>query len=598
MEITGRRKRDRTLYILIACLIIIGIALIFSTWRVLNEQRKASHEHLALTAKAVLQAVDSSLRRGMRETRTSIYAQEFFQELEANDDIVFISVTNLDDDGIRTTPGGPILRLSPEALTELRETGRWQGPFFNHAMNLYVAAQRVEPARPGWRGHDHEQPALQPPPPGGRTPYLVIGMDVRKYLAANAGFARTAIFQSIYILAAALLLLFLAARFLSRKELADRAVFLEHFQNRLLDTLPDGLLILETEGRIRAANPAAEALLAAAWQDAAAPRSPNEAGNIPETTPPQAPPALPPLVGRPLHETPLGNAVSLSRIHGQDILRLEVPCGPLLLEVLALRFRDSENHEACMLILRDRTAFKRLEKSLAEAEKMAAVGTLAAGVAHEIRNPLSSLRGFAQYFGKKFSGKQPEEEYAATMVREADRLNRVVTDMLYLSRPRALHPERIPLAPLTDELEALLHFDLHAKNVALEREFEAPELVADRENLKQALINLLLNSLESFPGTATADCTPYIVIRSGSGKDGTVWIDVADNGPGMDESQKNQAFEPFFTTKSKGTGLGLALVHKTMREHDGSAAITTAPGKGFSIRLEFPQKSEGTSLDQ
>ncbi|MDL2272006.1 PAS domain-containing sensor histidine kinase [Desulfovibrio sp. OttesenSCG-928-I05] len=588
MEITGRRTRDRTLYILVACLIIIGIALVFSTWRVLNEQRKASHEHLALTAKAVLQAVDSSLRRGMRETRTSIYAHEFFQELEANNDVVFISVTNLNSEGIRTTPGGPLLRLPPEALAELKETGRWQGPFFNHAMNLYVAAQRVESPRSGRIGHGHDAPVLQPAPPDGQTPYLVIGIDVRKYLAANAGFARTAIFQSIYILAAALLLLFLAARVLSRRELADKAVFLEHFQNRLLDTLPDGLLVLETGGRIRAANPAAEALLAAARQDTAEAMPPNETGTTPNPSPASSAP--PSLVGCLLEDTPLGNAVSPSGIRGQDILRREVPCGPLRLEVLALRFKDSEDHEACMIILRDRTALSRLEKSLAEAEKMAAVGTLAAGVAHEIRNPLSSLRGFAQYFAKKFAGKQPEEEYAATMVREADRLNRVVTDMLYLSRPRALHPDTITLAPLADELEALLRFDLQAKNVTLERQFETPDLFADRENLKQALINLLLNALEAFPAEGGTDA-PRITLRSGTDDDGVVWVEIADNGPGMDDTQQKQAFEPFFTTKSKGTGLGLALVHKTMREHDGSAHITTAPGKGFSIRLEFPGQS-------
>ena len=166
------------------------------------------------------------------------------------------------------------------------------------------------------------------------------------------------------------------------------------------------------------------------------------------------------------------------------------------LEVLALPLsNDKEN--ACMLIIRDRTLLRNLEKNLANAEKLAAVGTLAAGVAHEVRNPLSSLRGFAQYFVKKLAGRVPEEEYAKTMVREADRLNRVITDLLFLSRPKEIVPQHVPLLPLLEEISGLLRFDLEQRNLVIDTRMNAAHIFADEDALKQALLNLFLNSLDA-----------------------------------------------------------------------------------------------------
>jgi signal transduction histidine kinase len=301
------------------------------------------------------------------------------------------------------------------------------------------------------------------------------------------------------------------------------------------------------------------------------------------------------------------------------------------LEVLALPISNDKDN-TCMLIIRDRTLLRNLEKSLINAEKLAAVGTLAAGVAHEVRNPLSSLRGFAQYFVKKLAGRSPEEEYAKTMVREADRLNRVITDLLFLSRPKAIAPHQVELASLLREITVLLRFDLEQKHVDIENTLNATHIFADEEALKQALLNLLLNSLDAlevrrelngasvslpqFPG-AEADREPAkadpavrradenpsfpdppepappgsLFIISGSTAEGT-WIDVRDTGCGMTPAQQSQAFEPFFTAKKRGTGLGLALVHRTMLDHGGSAMIISQPGKGCTVRLFFPDEQE------
>ncbi len=243
-----------------------------------------------------------------------------------------------------------------------------------------------------------------------------------------------------------------------------------------------------------------------------------------------------------------------------------------------------------MVFIHDRTRLMNLEQDLAEARKLAALGTLAAGVAHEVRNPLSALRGFAQFFAKKFAGRLPEETYAQTMVREADRLNRVVGDLLHLARPRSVDPRRLSLVPLVEEVVRLLEQEKGSHGPAIETDLQAPEVYADEDGLRQALLNLGLNALEAladFQGGAVGR-----VAFASRAYPGGVVVSVRDNGPGMDEEARRQAFEPFYTTKAKGTGLGLALVHKLAREHGGRAAIESRPGQGLGVELYFPDKNE------
>jgi signal transduction histidine kinase len=247
---------------------------------------------------------------------------------------------------------------------------------------------------------------------------------------------------------------------------------------------------------------------------------------------------------------------------------------------LALRFiaRRSRLHE--------------LEKSLAEAEKKAVVGALAAGVAHEIRNPLAALRGFAQYFAKKFAGLAPDEEYANTMVRESDRLNRVVTDLLYLSRDKTLEKRPVRISRLLSEVSGLLRFDLEARRVDFTSDIQLDALMADEDSLKQALLNLVLNSLDAFEDAAPPDARERVIHVRSSRSGGRVLLEVEDNGKGMAEEQKSRAFDVFFTTKAKGTGLGLSLVDKIMREHGGEARISAEPGRGCKVSLYFPEAGE------
>lgn len=236
-----------------------------------------------------------------------------------------------------------------------------------------------------------------------------------------------------------------------------------------------------------------------------------------------------------------------------------------------------------VFIQRRRRRERALTDRLAEHEKLAAIGRLAAGAAHEIRNPLSALRGFAQLFAKKFAGQQPEAEYAETMVREADRLNRVITDMLFLAKPDGdkSRLRDVPIGPLLQEVQRLVASE--ARTQGIELKVVAPDnltLHADPDALTQALLNLALNGLAFATSRVRlhAEHTPREVVLA-----------VDDDGPGFSPQARKRALEPFFTTRDAGTGLGLALVQRVAEAHGGTVVLGEVGELGGArVELRLP----------
>ena len=174
---------------------------------------------------------------------------------------------------------------------------------------------------------------------------------------------------------------------------------------------------------------------------------------------------------------------------------------PLSLSVAPLK--DETGQEmGSVLLLRDLREIRDLQEKVRRSERLASLGRLAAGVAHEIRNPLSSIRGFAQFFQNRFKGQEKEQEYASVMVREVDRLNRVITELLDFARPKEPHRELHSAGEILEQTLKLLESELAKKNIAVEKNLEAflPRILVDRDQLSQALLNLLLNALESMEG--------------------------------------------------------------------------------------------------
>ncbi|ACV69673.1 two-component system sensor histidine kinase NtrB [Desulfohalobium retbaense] len=563
MQILNRFSWKQTVLFSIVVLIVLGLSLSILTWQNLRQQRQAIDRHVALAARSIARGVQANLFRGMRTMRMHQMrgnsqelptlrpaADMLLQDLVQNGDLVFLQLRNPDGSVALTSPMSQTVDIPAGARQAIRQGRTWnaQIDWRSKRTLLFLA-----PTRPHLAPLCSEGQSAQCSPQ--TPPFLVLGLDMEDHLALYSRYRRNAVLQSGYVLVVALALWGLALAYLRRRQQGRRVDVLETFQTALLDTMPEALLTLDAKGRIQSVNRGATQLFA----------SPAAA-----------------IVGKPWREAlPLFGAAEAP---DTELPRkwTKVHFGTKEVEAVSVPLEAPDADAATLLLLRDRTELAELEKDLEETRKLATIGRLAAGLAHEIRNPLSALRGFAQYFAGKFAPEEQAHTYAQTMVREADRLNRVVTDLLYMARPQPPHPQSLSLRALAEDLERLLGFDLKQHSTTFALDLETDHVWADEEGLRRILLNLLLNSLSALP-----EAGGHITLATQSSGTG-IWILVRDTGQGMDEATREQALEPFFTTKDRGTGLGLALVHRIVRDHGGSLEIRTAPDAGTEVALFFP----------
>lgn len=567
MEFSGKSRRN-TIFFALLTLAVIGFTLVASTWQILRQQETVSLQHLAMGARSIAQAVDSSYRRhghmAMRHQGDFWpRLEELFTDVDSGGDIYFIEV--LDERGPRLIAsrekrGAAPYTLSPGEVAAVRSKGEWFGIVKGAEKPMFIYAYKARPGAARGKQLISE-----------RFTMIVVGMNIDRHENMYESFRQNAFLQSLYILAAAVFVWALALSLLSRRNLIDKTRYLERFQAELLDNMPDGLITVGEDGFVQAANPMAHELLNFERGKLAGKRLSDLPGILPD----------------------IAGSANLEVQAEEEMLGWEqAEVDGKQLEILTSRFKGEHDQPITLVLIRNRTRIHNLERSLAEAEKMAAVGTLAAGVAHEIRNPLAALRGFAQYFAKKFAGKRPDEEFANTMVREADRLNRVITDLLYLARNKGVNYGEVCVEEIVGEVESLLRFDLEEKNTVLEHDLELSRLWADEDSVKQAVLNLMLNSLDAIAERRAGEAPGWRGELQVSSRRQGRWgvLEIRDNGVGMTPEQKTKAFEAFFTSKAKGTGLGLALVRKTLREHGGRTVIESQPLQGCTVSLYFPYR--------
>ena len=240
-----------------------------------------------------------------------------------------------------------------------------------------------------------------------------------------------------------------------------------------------------------------------------------------------------------------------------------------------------------VMLLRDVTQMKRLEVELQRSERLAAIGKMAAGVAHELRNPLSSIKGLTLLLKTKLGKKTDGKETADTLVREVERLNRSIGELLDYARPASLVLAPCSLATVVEKTLLLLEPDLASYDVGVKKDIEdkLPDVLVDKDKISQVLLNILLNSLQALE-KVTGQRVLEIALKVAGG---SVVLSVKDNGCGIAPENMEKIFDPYFTTKSGGTGLGLALSLKTVEEHSGRLLVSSTPGEGTRVLLYLPK---------
>jgi two-component system sensor histidine kinase HydH len=243
-----------------------------------------------------------------------------------------------------------------------------------------------------------------------------------------------------------------------------------------------------------------------------------------------------------------------------------------------------------VLFLRDMGEVKGLQAEVRRSERLAALGRLVAGMAHEIRNPLNSISGYSQHLKGKFGTDTPEGKALDIIIREVDRLNRVITELLDFSRPREPELESLDLGDIVRSTLALIARETSSQGVTVVKEPPDTQVMVmgHADTLKQLLLNLSLNALQAMPDGGV------LSIQTGvSGK--RPFLKVSDTGPGIPEEKQESIFEPFYTTRESGTGLGLAIVHRIVLDHGAEIRVESSPGAGATFVVRFPVgKSAGS----
>jgi signal transduction histidine kinase len=212
------------------------------------------------------------------------------------------------------------------------------------------------------------------------------------------------------------------------------------------------------------------------------------------------------------------------------------------------------------------------------------LGEVAAKVAHEIRNPLVSVGGFAKRLEKKLDGNL--REYAGIIVKEVERLEDILKEILGFVKEVRLAKERVNLNSLLDDVLKLMESGLEERGITVARDFRLQaEVFVDSNRVKEAFVNILSNAVQSISGSGTVCVCTYI-----KGHDAVV--EVRDTGKGIQEEERPFIFNPFFTTKASGTGLGLAITHRIIQEHNGTIEVESEVGKGSVFRVFIPIKEE------
>jgi two-component system sensor histidine kinase PilS (NtrC family) len=258
-----------------------------------------------------------------------------------------------------------------------------------------------------------------------------------------------------------------------------------------------------------------------------------------------------------------------------------------ILEVVAARFKDADAKlRGWLLLIDDRTDEKMREETYRQQEKLAAVGQLAAGIAHEIRNPLASISGSIQLMmGGPQNHTDENMKLMKIVDKEIDRLNGLITEFLEYVRPEKKANQRINLNNVIREVIEALQFNPKLRK-DIEQKFELKaqsEILGNRDKLKQALLNFAINAYQAMDKTER----PELEIETHDERDLVVLI-IRDNGCGIKAENISRIFEPFHTTKSNGTGLGLAVTHKILQAHEARVMVDSTVGEGTKFVIEFP----------
>jgi len=396
---------------------------------------------------------------------------------------------------------------------------------------------------------------------------IFVGLDMGPIEAARKEDARnTVVMASILLLIgfAGIVSLSLAQAYRSAKTSLTK---IKAFSDTVVENMPIGLLAIDADGKIASFNETAESVLRL---------------------------SSPEILGKKANEVLPGQLLTLTDEldNRKGIIEREMDCaledGRIIpLQVIVSPLEGNNNISLGFITLfRDLTEIQELKREVERTQRLASLGKVAAGIAHEIRNPLSSIKGFATYFKGRYKEIPEDQKTADIMVQEVERLNRVIGQLLEFARPINIQKKPTSLHSVIQHSLKMIEAQAQAKNIKINTGL-SPQikdiLSVDPDRINQVLLNLYLNSIEAMENGGTLS-----VNFSQDENPQRTKIAVSDTGVGISKEDLVRIFDPYFTTKQSGTGLGLAIVHNIIESHKGEMRVESEPGKGTTVTILLP----------
>ncbi len=347
----------------------------------------------------------------------------------------------------------------------------------------------------------------------------------------------------------------------------------------ILQGIPTGVLTVNQEGLVSAMNPAAEVVLNRV--------SPSLLGNSYDAIFLEADPI----------RQALDEALRAHRhVSQKDVLYERKDLPPRTIRVSTAELTGDDKKAAGVILqVQDVTEWLGLEQRVRVAEKLAALHTLSAGVAHELRNPLSAidlnLHLLEEELKEKGAPGPRGWQYLHVLNAECRRLSGILDNFMRFARPGAVGLHDINVHALIEHIMALMQFEAEERHVLLDHTVgkDLPAVLGDETQISQVLVNIIVNAFHAMPNGGR--CHIAAIRREADGKS---WVEIAveDSGVGIPQKELPRLFEPFYTTKSSGTGLGLAIAYRIMQDHGGTIQVSSVPGSGTMVVTRFPLTSD------
>jgi len=451
----------------------------------------------------------------------------------------------------------------PSSMMNNRMRQMMGGRFGNRMDN-----NRREWWQPGWmRGLDQNR-ILDPE----RRPVIMIGMDSTPFEEAiNEDITMTATMSGILMLlglAGVVSLFWMQSHLHSRKLLQDT----QALTAEIVINIPEGIVVCGPDENITYVNSIALQMLGA---DSTAPAAIQGR---------PAPDLLPPPLWQLHDRVNKDQRVVEAELELTTGGRTKLPVAAVVTDIIT----EQGVTVGRLFMLRDLSQLKQLQEDIRKADRMAAIGHLAAGVAHEVRNPLSSIKGYATYFGTLFPEGSDNRKAAEVMTSEVDRLNRVISELLEMARPADIKRKETDIGTLLESSLRLVKQEAEGAGVTIVVEAVPAigSLLVDPDRLTQALINLYVNGIQAMPNGG--ELTVSVRLQ---GKN--LLLRISDTGTGLAPEGMMQIFNPYYTTKQTGTGLGLAIVQKIVEAHGGRIEVERTGSDGTTFLLAIPSVSTG-----